>query len=195
MSGPRDELISEGMHLVALTRNLSVRIIPTGIEADDLDGCGYIALVQAADRFNPDRGVEFRTLAICMIRGAMLEFLRKSDWAPRSVRQAQKRGEEVAIIDIVSLEGLVSESDDEDSLLVSSQVAGVGLDPEELVIGMDETRRLWEKVAELSPWERQVIEEHYLLGRTFVAIARRMDRSGTRIGQIHQDALKHLADP
>ncbi len=192
MPGERDALITEHAHLVALTRHLSVRIVPTGVETDDLDSCGYIALVQAADRFDPERGVEFRTLAICMIRGAMLEFLRQADWAPRLVRQAQKRGEDVAIIEVVSLEGLVSESDDEDSLSVSSQVAGVGPDPEELVISMDETRRLWEKVGELSPWERQVIEEHYLLGRTFVSIARRMERSATRIGQIHQDALKHL---
>ncbi len=192
MPGPRDVLIADHAHLVPLTRHLSVRIVPVGIEADDLDSCGYVALVQAADRYDPERGVAFKTLAICMIRGAMLEMLRQADWAPRKERQAQKRGEDVAIIEQVSLESLLSDSDVEDSLLVGSQVAVTGPGPEELVISMDETRRLWEKVGDLSPWERQVIEEHYLLGRTFVAIARRMDRSATRIGQIHQDALKHL---
>lgn len=57
---------------------------------DDLIGWGIEGLIDAIDRFDPDRGVKFKTYAIIRIRGSIYDKLREMDWIPRSVRQIEK---------------------------------------------------------------------------------------------------------
>ncbi len=57
---------------------------------DDLVGWGIDGLIDAIERFDPDRGVKFKTYAIIRIRGAIYDKLREMDWIPRSVRQIEK---------------------------------------------------------------------------------------------------------
>jgi RNA polymerase sigma factor FliA len=87
----RDFLIEHHRYLVPKTRQRIVPTVPGKIQPEDLEMEGYIALIRAVDQFDPERRVEFKSYAISMIRGAMLEFLRKEDWVPRSVRTKQKR--------------------------------------------------------------------------------------------------------
>jgi len=47
-------------------------------------------LIDAIDKFVTDRGVKFKTYAEFRIRGAMLDYLRRQDWAPRSMRRKEK---------------------------------------------------------------------------------------------------------
>jgi RNA polymerase sigma factor FliA len=195
MTAARDALIRDWEHLVPLTRLRVCPNVPRGVEPDDLESVGYLGLVRAADRYDPARGAQFPTLAITWIGGAMLQFLRDDDWVPRRIRQAQRRGEAVVVLEQISLEGIVygeAYYGEGISRTVLDDLPDPGLDPEELCLAQDEMRRLWERVASLRDWERQVIEEHYLLGLTFTAIAARMDLSGSRIGQIHQEALRRL---
>ncbi|MFN4244638.1 MAG: FliA/WhiG family RNA polymerase sigma factor [Brevinematia bacterium] len=57
---------------------------------DDLIGWGIDGLIDAIERFDPERGVKFKTYAIIRIRGAIYDKLREMDWIPRSVRQIEK---------------------------------------------------------------------------------------------------------
>ncbi|MEN2998124.1 MAG: FliA/WhiG family RNA polymerase sigma factor [Brevinematia bacterium] len=57
---------------------------------DDLVGWGIDGLIDAIERFDPDRGVKFKTYAIIRIRGAIYDKLREMDWIPRSVRQIER---------------------------------------------------------------------------------------------------------
>ena len=43
-------------------------------------------LIDAVERFDPERAVKFETFAVPRIRGAILDSVRAADWAPRSVR-------------------------------------------------------------------------------------------------------------
>jgi RNA polymerase sigma factor FliA len=86
----RTTLIEAHLPLVHLTRQRIVPRVPERLDAADLDQEGCIAVVQAVDRFEPARGVKFSSFCISMIRGAIFEYLRKEDWAPRSVRDKQK---------------------------------------------------------------------------------------------------------
>ena len=43
--------------------------------------------MDAIDKFDPDRGLQFQTYAVSRIRGAIVDGLRASDWVPRSVRE------------------------------------------------------------------------------------------------------------
>ncbi len=49
-----------------------------------------LGLIDAIDKFVHDRGVKFKTYAEFRIRGAMLDYLRRQDWAPRSMRRKEK---------------------------------------------------------------------------------------------------------
>jgi RNA polymerase sigma factor for flagellar operon FliA len=61
--------------------------LPASVEADDLIQAGMIGLLEAASHFAADRGASFETYAGIRIRGAMIDALRKQDWAPRSVHR------------------------------------------------------------------------------------------------------------
>src|SRR5437764_7935557 len=86
----RDFIIEHYRYLISKTRQRIIPTVPTKIAPEDLEQEGLIALVKAVDQFDPSRNVKFESYAISMVRGAMLEYLRKEDWVPRSVRTKQK---------------------------------------------------------------------------------------------------------
>jgi RNA polymerase sigma factor for flagellar operon FliA len=61
--------------------------LPASVEVDDLIQAGMLGLLEAAANYTADRGASFETYAGIRIRGAMLDALRKLDWAPRSVHR------------------------------------------------------------------------------------------------------------
>lgn len=86
----RDAIIEHYTYLISKTRQRIIPSVPVKILPEDLDQEGLIALVKAVDHFDPRRKVKFESYAISTIRGAMLEYLRREDWVPRSVRTKQK---------------------------------------------------------------------------------------------------------
>ncbi|MGH9110409.1 MAG: sigma-70 family RNA polymerase sigma factor [Acidimicrobiales bacterium] len=63
-------------------------------ELDDLEGYGAEGLIDAVDRFDPQRGVQFPTFAAHRIRGAVYDGIRAADWVPRSVRRKAREIQE-----------------------------------------------------------------------------------------------------
>jgi RNA polymerase sigma factor for flagellar operon FliA len=61
--------------------------LPASVEVADLIQAGMLGLLEAASHYTADRGASFETYAGIRIRGAMLDALRKLDWAPRSVHR------------------------------------------------------------------------------------------------------------
>ncbi|MES1196440.1 MAG: RNA polymerase sigma factor FliA, partial [Steroidobacter sp.] len=61
--------------------------LPSSVEVVDLIQAGMLGLLEAAANYTADRGASFETYAGIRIRGAMLDALRKLDWAPRSVHR------------------------------------------------------------------------------------------------------------
>jgi RNA polymerase sigma factor for flagellar operon FliA len=61
--------------------------LPASVEVADLIQAGMLGLLEAASNYTSDRGASFETYAGIRIRGAMLDALRKLDWAPRSVHR------------------------------------------------------------------------------------------------------------
>lgn len=70
--------------------------LPSYIDLEDLTSYGLVGLLDAIDRFEPSRGVKFETFALARIRGAIIDELRSLDWAPRALRQNQRRLIQVA---------------------------------------------------------------------------------------------------
>jgi len=59
-------------------------------EHDDMVNEGVIALLNSVDRFDYKREVLFETFASVRVRGAMIDYLRKQDRVPRTVRKSLK---------------------------------------------------------------------------------------------------------
>lgn len=63
----------------------------SSVSRDDLIGAGMVGLVQAAHRYEPDRGASFVTFAYRRVRGAIVDFLRSRDSVSKSARQRMTR--------------------------------------------------------------------------------------------------------
>ncbi len=68
--------------------------LPASVEVDDLIQAGMLGLLEAASNYTADRGASFETYAGIRIRGAMLDALRKLDWAPRSVHRKARAAQQ-----------------------------------------------------------------------------------------------------
>ncbi len=82
----REELIETYLPLVRVVAERIHRRLPPGIELESLLHSGIVGLLEALDRYDPKRGVEFQVYARYRIQGEIMEYLRSLDWVSRSVR-------------------------------------------------------------------------------------------------------------
>jgi RNA polymerase sigma factor for flagellar operon FliA len=87
----RDQLIIRYAPWVKFIALRMAAKLPSHIQAEDLISAGIIGLIDALDKFNPAREVQFKTYAQIRIQGAMKDELRALDWASRSMRQKVKQ--------------------------------------------------------------------------------------------------------
>jgi RNA polymerase sigma factor FliA len=86
----RDRLVISYAGVVKHIVYRKVRELPSWCEVDDLLSCGIEALIAAVDRFDPDRGATFEQYAWTRVHGAVLDELRRQDWAPRPLRRWER---------------------------------------------------------------------------------------------------------
>ncbi|MDQ3600352.1 MAG: FliA/WhiG family RNA polymerase sigma factor [Actinomycetota bacterium] len=94
----RDPALRERLvlHYAPLVKYVAGRVgtgLPAHVDVGDLVQSGIFGLVDAIDRFEPERGLKFETYAMQRIRGAILDDLRAQDWVPRSVRSRSREVE------------------------------------------------------------------------------------------------------
>jgi RNA polymerase sigma factor for flagellar operon FliA len=97
MGMTKAELIERSRHRVRLIAVKMCRNLPSSVDLDDLIGMGYLGLMDAADHFDPSKGIKFETFAEFRIRGSILDELRKLDFVSRTTRDqvnALKNAEE-----------------------------------------------------------------------------------------------------
>lgn len=82
----RDRLILHYSPLVKFVAGRMAVGLPQNVEQSDLVSYGVFGLIDAIEKFEPERGFKFETYAISRIKGAILDELRSIDWVPRSVR-------------------------------------------------------------------------------------------------------------
>jgi RNA polymerase sigma factor for flagellar operon FliA len=89
-----EDLLREHLPMV---RFLALRIrerLPQQVEMEDLISAGIVGLMDALQKFDPNKKVQFRTYAQFRVRGAMLDSLRALDWGPRDLRRKGRAVEE-----------------------------------------------------------------------------------------------------
>src|SRR5215213_4955875 len=86
----RNRLVMTYAPLVKYIVFKKVRELPARCEVDDFIACGLEALIASIDRFDPARGATLEQFAWTRIHGAVLDELRRQDWAPRSLRRWER---------------------------------------------------------------------------------------------------------
>ncbi|MGB1631732.1 MAG: RNA polymerase sigma factor WhiG [Acidimicrobiales bacterium] len=90
----RDRLIVQYSPLVKYVAGRVGVGLPRNVEQADLASFGVFGLIDAIEKFDPERGFKFETYAIARIKGAILDELRSIDWVPRSVRSKARKLEQ-----------------------------------------------------------------------------------------------------
>jgi RNA polymerase sigma factor FliA len=84
------------LHYAPLVKYVAGRVgtgLPTHVDVGDLVQSGIFGLIDAIEKFEPERGLRFETYAMQRIRGAILDDLRSQDWVPRVVRSRAREAE------------------------------------------------------------------------------------------------------
>jgi len=86
----RDRLVLTFAPMVKYIVYRKVREMPANAEVEDFISCGLEALIVSIDRYDPSKGATLEQYAWTRIHGAVLDELRRQDWAPRSVRRWER---------------------------------------------------------------------------------------------------------
>lgn len=91
----RNEIVEDHLYMVDI---LIRKYLNKGVEYDDLYQVGALALVQAVERFDPDRGFEFSSFATPTILGEIKKYFRDKQWSlkvPRRLKEISSKIQEV----------------------------------------------------------------------------------------------------
>jgi len=86
----RDQLIFIFTPMVRYIVYRKVREVPAQCDVEDFLSCGLEALIRSIERYDPDKGATLEQYAWTRIHGAVLDELRRYDWAPRSLRRDER---------------------------------------------------------------------------------------------------------
>jgi RNA polymerase sigma factor FliA len=86
----RDRLIFMFMPMVRYIVYRKVREVPAQCDVEDFLSCGLEALIRSVERYDPSKGATLEQYAWTRIHGAVLDELRRHDWAPRSLRRDER---------------------------------------------------------------------------------------------------------
>ncbi len=87
----QDELVATYLPLVEAVAHQLHRRLPPNVDIDALINSGVVGLLEALDRYDPERGVSFSAYAKPRVYGEMIQCLRSLDWVSRSIRAWGRR--------------------------------------------------------------------------------------------------------
>jgi len=166
-SSPVIELAREHMPLVRLVVERMKSQVPGFVNRDDMMSAAMEGLMDAASRFEPERGIMFKTFAERRIRGAIYDEIRKMDWFSRSLRGKQGRISKA----IERLEHRLGRSPEEEEIAAElelsvdgyremlSQVGHLGcVSLNEVLDEQDDTRNFMDLLKDDSPDAQECLE-------------------------------------
>jgi RNA polymerase sigma factor FliA len=205
-----DRFIEEHRGLVeGLARKVRAEL-DLGCELDDLVGYGLTGLLQARDRFDPTRGVQFNTFAYYRVRGAILDGVRRMAFLPRGVHRRVRLAEATdAVAEPIgeargqappsagaaaaALDGALGK------LSAAFALSALGQDPQEPVqdpegslAEAEAAGRVRQAVRGLPERERALVEGFYFQGRRFDEVAAELGISKSWASRLHAKALDRL---
>lgn len=92
----RDKLIVQYIYLTRYVISRVKMTLPQTFTLEDITSFGVEGLIDAIEKYTPDKGARFETYALMRIRGAIIDKIRSQDWIPRSTRKKIKEIKAVA---------------------------------------------------------------------------------------------------
>lgn len=196
--------------------------LPASVMVDDLIQAGMVGLLEASRLYDPKQGASFETYASIRVRGAMLDELRRNDWAPKSVHKKARdlmaamreienqtgrdaKDEEIAAHLGISLDeyfkilqdSSVSRVFSLDDLGVDDGAIEEGLSdktqgPLEILQAEDKQRIVAQAIERLPQREKLVIVLYYQTELNLREIGAVLDVSESRVSQLMTQALVRL---
>lgn len=148
----RSLLIRENMPLVELVVQRMIPQVPSFMTKEDMISAAMVGLIDAANKFDPGKGVKFKTFAEYRVRGAILDEMRKLDWFSRSMRDKQNQLTQT----VLRLERRLGRSPEEE------EIAG------EMTLTLDEYHDLLIEVSHLGRVSLHETLDHSEEGRSFL---------------------------
>lgn len=203
----RNELIESHVGLVRHILGKLLTQLPSGVDAENLESAGVLGLVEAANKFDPDRGIKFETYAYTRVRGAILDELRRNCPLPqhvlekaaliRAATQSLPAGasiDEVALASGLTRDQVVDcltamrltrvESWEREGDPLGTRVADHADGPEALAEKAELKRLLAEAIAALPERERLVVTLYYLEDLRLKEIGQILDLSESRVSRV-----------
>ena len=87
----RNLLIEKYLHIARYHASRLAELTPSEVQYDDLYSDGVLGLLDAVERFDPDKNIKFKTYAAHRVRGAIQDGLRNRDHVPRWVRSSHAK--------------------------------------------------------------------------------------------------------
>ena len=215
----RDEMITSNL---GLARHLARRFTDRGESYEDLVQVASMALIKAADRFDPDRGVQFSTFAAKTIIGELKRHFRDRGWAVRAPRRiqelyleltstadtlSQELGRSPTISDLAKATGATEES------VLEALEAGHGYratsidspdrsdneplaerlgEPDVQFAGVEDRLALFSAIGALPMRERQLVYMRFFEGLTQSEIAARIGMSQMHVSRLLGATVQRL---
>lgn len=211
-----DQLILDHLSLVRHLVGKLVAELPPGVDVENLESAGVLGLVEAAHRFDSERGVQFKTYAYTRIRGAVLDELRRNCPLPQHmlqqmarIRQAYEELPPPVTTYALAVATGMSEAEVADCLaairmtrLISweehGELVGTRLDdpqrPDWLVEKKEQKQLLTEALQALDERERLIVTLYYLEDLRLKEIGEVLTLSESRVSRLLSAALFHLGE-
>ena len=202
-----------------VARHLAARL-PSDVDVDDLIQAGMLCLFEAVSKYRGERGASCETYATIRVRGAMLDELRRMDWAPRSVHRRIREmvkaiqvvearlGRHAAESEVASEMGLSLQAYREiaceavtcrmfssDELALDDPLALLGADHDDPETSLNRAalqQALVEAITALPPREALMMNLYYVEELNLREIGEVMGVSESRVCQLHGQALARL---
>jgi RNA polymerase sigma factor for flagellar operon FliA len=212
-SGLRNRLVLQYAPLVKYVAGRLRTRMPDTVDQDDLVSDGVLGLMDAIERFEPQRGLSFQTFAVPRIRGAIIDGMRSMDFVPRSVRdklrvvqRAQVRLEErlgrapeedelakEAGIPLQQLRDLSRQSNSNHASLDDFDLADeLSSAADHVVEQGDVNASLMRVIEELAERDQVIIALYYFEGLTLAEIGQVLGVTESRVCQMHTKAVLQL---
>jgi RNA polymerase sigma factor for flagellar operon FliA len=209
----RNRLVMQYAPLVKYVAGRVRSGLPQTVDVADLVSEGVFGLMDAIDKFDLERGLEFQTYAVPRIKGAMIDALRAQDWVPRSVRDKirnierahqalQVRLDRTPTEDEVAAELNISVPELRDlyakvsytSVAATDDLMVVDDDPAPGEALEDEAMRtvLLRHVRQLRERDQIIVALYYYEGFTLAEIGKVLGVTESRVSQLHTRAVLDL---